>query len=442
MASPSMELSSQQRLNWRTLFAQKSFRFFFVAMFVSLFGTGMNFAGVTWYVLQQTNSTVKVSLIVTLVTLPGLVVPFFGGVLIDRVDRRYLGIILDLCRAVIVLATAALIYTRAGGLWSVYVMVFLLGVGFAIYWATINALVQEVIPREMLVTANATVLIAVQSGMMTAGAFVGFTFEIGGLPLILAFDGATYLISALCLTLMRRGYVKPGAHSADPAVTLEAPAGEPPALAPVEADLTSGFLRDVKEGLRYLREQPRVLAIGVTYSCMMAGVLSGNVLVVALARDILNAGARGFGYLEAGWAVGAIVGGLSTGVLTHRFRQHVLLVLALSVLAVGHALFPYVSTLAVAVAMNALFGTCRALGGVLTQSTLMMTVPKALMGRTQSAFTTISTVMQVAMSLSLGWLAQGAGLGVAFGMLGLLYAGAVLAALRATRFQVPPSPAR
>ena len=80
-------------------------------MLVSLFGTGMNFAGVTWYVLGATHSTVKVSLVVILVTLPGLVVPPFGGVLIDRVDRRYLGMIIDATRAVTVLGTAALAFT-------------------------------------------------------------------------------------------------------------------------------------------------------------------------------------------------------------------------------------------------------------------------------------------------------------------------------------------
>src|SRR5260370_32041969 len=106
--------------------------------------------------------TVKVSLIVILVTLPGLVVPPFGGVLIDRVDRRYLGITLDASRAVIVLGTAALAYVGRLAIWELYSMVFLLGVGFAVYWSTTNALVQELVPREQLLTANATVLIAVQ----------------------------------------------------------------------------------------------------------------------------------------------------------------------------------------------------------------------------------------------------------------------------------------
>ena len=132
----------------------------------------MNFAGVTWYVLGATHSTVKVSLVVILVTLPGLFVPPFGGVLIDRVDRRYLGITIDTIRAVIVLGTAALAYTGRLALWELYSMVLLLGVGFAIYWSTTNALIQELVPQDKLVTANATVLIAVQGGMAAAGTWL------------------------------------------------------------------------------------------------------------------------------------------------------------------------------------------------------------------------------------------------------------------------------
>jgi len=428
-----LDFSSHRGVDWRVLFSLRGFRYFFIGMLTSLFGTGMNFAGVTWYILSATNSTVKVSLIVILVTLPGLLVPPFGGVLIDRVDRRYLGMALDVGRAAIVLATAALAYFGNIALWQVYLMVLLLGMGFAIYWSTTNALVQEIIPREQLIGANAAVLIAVQGGMMIAGAFVGFVYERAGLAGILGIDGATYVISAFCLLRVRKGYFPPHAHFEAPPPTIEAPpeVAEPAVIPPiVEPGMGVGMLADIKEGLGYLRTQPRVLALGLTFACMMAGVLSGNVLVVALARDLLHAGARGFGFLEAGWAVGAIAGGLVAGALA-RHRPLTVLIAALATLSVGHALFPYAHLLAVAVAMNAVFGGCRALGGVLTQSSIMATVPRRLMGRTQSAFSVISTLLQIGMSFSLGWLAQHINLPVAFVVLGVLYGGAVAAAMRA-----------
>ena len=73
---------------------------------------------------------------------------------------------------------------------------------------------------------------------------------------------------------------------------------------------------------------------------MMAGVISANVLVVALAKDLLSAGARGYGYIEAGWAGGAIVGGLAAASLARK-KPYGVLIVALATLAVGHTLFPY-----------------------------------------------------------------------------------------------------
>jgi hypothetical protein len=119
------------------------------------------------------------------------------------------------------------------------------------------------------------------------------------------------------------------------------------------------------------------------------------------------------------------------------------LILALATLAIGHTLFPYVRVLALAVAMNALFGVCRALGGVLTQSSIMASVPRHLMGRTQSAFSVMSTILQVGMSFALGWFAQHVTLSLAFILLGAIYGGGVLAAMRvrALSLDAPKAPA-
>jgi MFS transporter, DHA3 family, macrolide efflux protein len=425
----------QSTPTWKALFRVPGFPYFFVAMLVSLFGTGMNFAGVTWYVLGATHSTVKVSLIVILVTLPGLVVPPFGGVLIDRVDRRYLGIIIDAARAVIVLGTAALAYAGHLALWELYTMVLLLGVGFAIYWSTTNALIQELVPQEKLVTANATVLIAVQGGMAAAGALVGFTYEHAGLAGILGIDGTTYLISAICLLMLRHGYYAPreiqNIRLVSSSPTIEAPPemSEPELMRTDEDGRgVAGVFADIAEGIAYLRQQPRVMALGFTYACMMAGVISANVLVVALARDLLFAGPRGYGWIEAGWAGGAILGGLAAGAAARR-RPHSVLIVALATLAIGHTLFPFARVLSVAVAMNALFGVCRALGGVLTQTSIMAAVPRHLMGRTQSAFSVLGTILQVGMSFTLGWFAEHVTLSIAFVMLGAIYGGGAIAAL-------------
>lgn len=410
------------KASWKGLFSNPGFTFYFAAMFVSLFGTGMNFAGVTLYVLAKTHSTVQVSLTVILLTLPRLLVPPLGGVLTDRVDRRYLSIILDLGRAAIVVAAALLAWRGRLELWQLYGMVLLLGVGFAIYWSSSLALLQEVIPPPQLVGANSAVLIAVQGGMLAAGGLVGLVYERAGLAGILAIDGATYILSAMCIYLLRRGYFAPQLSSS-PALFSSADFGAR------QAAREPGVLADIHEGLNYLRTQPAILALGLTYACMMAGVISANVLVVALANNLLHVGARGYGFIESGWALGAVIGAFAAAPLSHR-RPFQVLVTALSLLALGHALFPYAGFLGVAILMNAVFGACRGIGAVLTQSSILASVPNRLMGRTQSAFAFMATTLQIVMSFALGWLAEHTGLQLAFLLLGAIYGAALLAALR------------
>jgi len=162
---------------------------------------------------------------------------------------------------------------------------------------------------------------------------------------------------------------------------------------------------------------------------MMAGVVSANVVLVALANDILHAGARGLGFLEAGWATGAICGGLIASQLPGK-RRMPLYVAACAVLAAGHMATPYVAFLIGAVTMQVIFGFCRALGGVVAQSSLMSIVPRHFMGRTQSAMAILTTVVQLIMSFALGWVAQGVGLVAGYALLALLYTGSTVSAIR------------
>ena len=56
-----MATVERHRVDWKLLWEQRAFRYFFTAMFVSLFGSGMNFIGVSWYIMSATHSTVAVS---------------------------------------------------------------------------------------------------------------------------------------------------------------------------------------------------------------------------------------------------------------------------------------------------------------------------------------------------------------------------------------------
>jgi len=426
------------RVDWGLLWEQRAFRYFFAAMFVSLFGSGMNFIGVSWYIMSATHSTVAVSWQVIVVTLPGLVVPFIGGVLIDRIDRRWLGVLLDLSRGFAVLAIAYIAWRGHLEIWHLYLMTLITGTGSAMYWANVNALVQEVVPPSQFTGANAAVLVGVQSGMLLAGTFVGFIYDHIGIAGILFIDGLTYFVSSYCLFLLRKGYVSPRDHKNFPreysettqATVHALESGENPEVA--EAGLSLAIYADMKEGFGYLRQQPVVLALGITHAILMASIVSSNIVVVALANDILHSGARGFGFIEAGWAIGAISGGVITSQLPKKVRLP-LYVAAMAGLELGHLAVPFVAFLFGAALLQGCFGFFRALGGIVAQSALMGIVPRHFMGRTQSAFAIFATILQLAMSFSLGWIAQRFSIATGFFLLAVMYTGATLTAMRAKR---------
>jgi predicted MFS family arabinose efflux permease len=273
--------------------------------------------------------------------------------------------------------------------------------------------------------------------MLFAGALVGFIYDNAGIAGILGIDGLTYFVSAWCLYKVRKGYISPRDHltkyprefsSATEATAEALETTEMPEVA--EAGLSLAVYSDLREGFAYLRTQPTVRALGITHSILMAGVVSANVLVVALAADILHAGARGLGFLEAGWGFGAVIGGLLASQLPHRLRL-TLYAFSIAGLALGHLAMPFITFVIAAVFFQMLFGLFRALSGVVAQASLMHIVPSHFMGRTQSAMAILTTILQLVMSFALGWISQQLSIVAGFALLALIYALGTLSAFHA-----------
>jgi len=117
-----------------------------------------------------------------------------------------------------------------------------------------------------------------------------------------------------------------------------------------------------------------------------------------------------------------------------------LYVAAVAVLSAGHMGTPFVAFLVGAVVLQFIFGFCRAMGGIVGQSSLMSIVPRHFMGRTQSAMAILGTVIQLIMSFALGIVAERAGIIAGYALLALLYAAATLFAMRARQLQSAVNP--
>ena len=61
----------------RLLFQHRGLRLIFIANLVSMIGSGMNTAAVTWFILQATHSEMSLSALVAIQTVPAGALPRF-----------------------------------------------------------------------------------------------------------------------------------------------------------------------------------------------------------------------------------------------------------------------------------------------------------------------------------------------------------------------------
>jgi len=391
-------------------------RLIFIANLISMIGSGMNSAAVIWYILQATRSEVSLGALIALQTLPSMLLLPFTGVLIDREDRRHLMMWLDAARGVIILSVAVLVFTHHVRLWHVYLMNILVAIGFWMFFPTVNALIQELTPDDKMLDSNSLLLAALQGGWLMAGAIVGFVYNHIGLGGVLLIDCASYAVSIACVFQVRKGRV-----------TVRRPESEIVVQLPASSAVAR-YVHELGKGYRYVRENRRVLLIGIAWALFVAAMMTQGVLSAPLSERILHGGAVGYGWLNAGWAVGAFVSVFYAATFIRRHGANRSVSLTMGIIAASLFLLPISHWLALAVIIYFMMGSGRGVGGIALSSQMMQLVPRHFMGRVQNAFAFVASGLQICTALLVGEAAHRDGLIYGFWMVGAMYLGAALAA--------------
>jgi MFS family permease len=394
----------------RASFDNRPLRFIFAANLVSMVGSGMNSAAVAWYILQATHSEVALGTFAVLQTLPAMLMLPFTGVVIDREDRRRLVMWLDSLRALIILTVAILAFRHRVQVWQLYLMNTLVAAGFWMFWPTITALIQELTPESQFLQSNTFLLAGVQGGFLIAGAIVGFIYDHIGLGGVLMLDVSTYVVSFLCYFAVRKGrhvVIRPEELRAD--------------IVAAETQLQR-FWREMREGLHFLRGHRAVVLLGASWALFVGAMVTGVVVTPSLSDRVFHAGAKGYGWLNAGWGTGAFVSVLYAPKLIGMLGGRRAIAFSMALLAACVAFAPVSGFFVLAIATYFVMGSARGVGGVAMNTNLMEMVPKHLMGRVQNAFYFCGTFLQLVLAVSVGAVAHRVSLVLAFAILACVYA--------------------
>ena len=400
----------------RAILQKRALRFVLLANVVSMLGSGMNAAAVAWHILQATHSEMALGTLAVLQTLPAMLLLPFTGVMIDREDRRHLVMMLDAARALVILTISILAFRGKVQVWQLYLMNTLVAAGFWMFWPTITALVQELTPEGEFVQANTFLLAGVQGGWLIAGSIVGFVYNHIGLGGVLLIDFSTYVVSFLCYFAVRKGR-----HVVPRPAELRAE------IVAAESGLER-FWREMREGIHFLRDHRNIILLGISWALFLGAMTTGIVVTPPLSDRIFHAGAVGYGWLNAGWGVGAFLSALYAPWMIARLGTRNSTAVSMAFLAICMTTAPFSRMLAIAVLLYAIMGSGRGISGVAMNTSVMEQVPPHFMGRVQNTFNFAGTFLQITLALLVGAVAHKVSLSAGFAILGLVYAAAFVSA--------------
>jgi MFS family permease len=373
----------------RGFLSNRPLRLLFAANFVSMFGSGMNTAAVTWYILEATHSEQLLGLLVVAQALPSLLLMPFSGVIVDREDRRHVVMFLDAARAVLIFAVLILALRGSLQIWHLFLMYVLVSTGFWMFWPTITALLQELTPETQFAHSNAMLLAGFQGGFLVSGAIVGFLYGRIGISGILLIDLFTYAFSFTCYLLLRKGRHTVALHTAH---RIDHPLRR--------------FFHEAREALVFVRARRSLAFLGLTWAIFVAAMMVTGVVTAPISERIVHAGAIGYGWLNAGWGIGAFFSSFFAARAIQKFGWRSIVPVAMLILAASFYGVPLSTGIGFAAGMYLMAGAARGVGGVALSSSIMEAVPKHFMGRVSTLFSITAIVVQVTLAPLIGHVAH------------------------------------
>jgi MFS family permease len=314
---------------------------------------------------QLNHNSLSIGLLALVQLVPILIFSLGGGAIADAVDRRRLLIATQALLAACSLCLAVIAAQPSPPIWALYAVAFVAaGVG-AVDMPARSSAVPRLVPRERLPAAIAVNWLSGQTVSVAGPVFAGVLIAASGVATAFAFDVVTFMASLVALLLI--------------------------APIPPHPDAARPSLKSIAEGLRFARARRIVLAsFVIDLDAMIFGMPSA--LFPQLALTVFNAGAAGYGLMNAAPAVGALLGAILSGWVGRVRRPGRGVVVAVA--GWGAAIIAFgllTASFPLALICLAFAGAADVISAVLRASIVQLTTPDRLRGRVSSIHSLVVT---------------------------------------------------
>ena len=377
---------------------------------VSMSGNVAALVAIPWFVLQTTGSAARTGVVAAAGLVPIVVSGFVGGALVDRLGYRRASIVADLASSGAVAAIPLLHATVGLAFWQLLVLVFLGGLLDAPGVTARASLLPDVASeaRWSLERASGASAVVERASRLAGAPLAGLLIAATSATSVLWIDAASFLVSAaiVAVGVPRR------------AAVADAPPDEP-----------TGYVRELREGFTFLREDRTLFALVavLTLTNMLDSV---SMVALPVYAEQVYGSAVSLGLMMGVVGAGSVVGALAFSAVGDRVSRRRVFVWGFAGVTIWYpvaALFPPLGVLLVA---KTLAGISSGPLNPVIDTVFFERVPDGLRGR---VFGVVSASAWLAMPLGVlvaGPAIEWAGLRATLVVTGALYLGVVLAAMR------------
>ena len=387
----------------------RNYRLYWFGQLFSVLAQNMEHVAQGWLVLELTNSPLALGVTGLAHAIPTITLTLIGGAIADRADRRRIMIASQCCTALMFLILAVLVLTKLAALWHVMVLAFISGSIRAFDRPSRMALLPQMVPREDIPNAVAIGGTIWQLCRLVGPAAAGILIYLFGV-------GPTFFTCCL---------------ASSTAVSLWlAIRADQPAL----AASAGGLRKNMLDGVHFIRNNELFYTfMGMTFFNSVFG-MSYLILMPVFARDILNVGSQGFGFLQTAGGAGALIGTLAVAYLSDARRLPLQAARGAALFGVLLLLFAYSRAFPFSLALAFVLGMSGQFYITAINTVLQLNLPEQLRGRVMGVYGLTWDLMPVG-GMVAGTIAEFAGAPAAVAVGGAFVSGLALWVISiATRF--------
>jgi MFS family permease len=195
---------------------------------------------------------------------------------------------------------------------------------------------------------------------------------------------------------------------------------------PLEATRGRGSVgREIAEGLAFVRQNELFAAfMGLVFWSSLFG-MSFQLFLPVFARDLLQVGSEGFGFMQAAVGAGAILGSLAAARWVHAGQRGQRALVGAALFGLLVIAFAWSRSFPLSLGVMGLIGLTNAFYMITISTTLQLLVPDPFRGRVMGLWSLSYTLPPLGGTFT-GWMAESVGTPVAVSIGGLLVIGAAL----------------